>query len=284
MAELEIHASAVVIAEAGVIIRGASGSGKSRLALALIAIRPLRRRFRPARWRRQDQTRERQRTADRERPSADPRPDRAKGGRNFAPALPQRRGGPPRRRHRRRRRGRPLSGACGRTGWLEMRGLGFQRARRRRTRRRCACPCSSCRIRRPPPISPTPCCAISGPANPARRRGRDCPRRSRGAIGATRPKKIGEIRRFPIHFTCQDGRNAQNAFRFCAGNRPHRPRRRRAEAEGNRWKSGSSRRSCHFGTCQFDNFAASRFPHGAACFEPSNHAAPSFDQCSPCRR
>jgi serine kinase of HPr protein (carbohydrate metabolism regulator) len=36
MAELEIHASAVVIAEAGVIIRGASGSGKSRLALALI--------------------------------------------------------------------------------------------------------------------------------------------------------------------------------------------------------------------------------------------------------
>jgi serine kinase of HPr protein (carbohydrate metabolism regulator) len=37
MAEFEIHASAVVIGEAGVLIRGASGSGKSRLALALIA-------------------------------------------------------------------------------------------------------------------------------------------------------------------------------------------------------------------------------------------------------
>ena len=37
MAEFEIHASAAVIGEAGVLIRGASGSGKSRLALALIA-------------------------------------------------------------------------------------------------------------------------------------------------------------------------------------------------------------------------------------------------------
>ncbi|MGO9674999.1 MAG: HPr kinase/phosphorylase [Methylocella sp.] len=37
MAEFEIHASAVAIGEAGVLIRGASGSGKSRLALALIA-------------------------------------------------------------------------------------------------------------------------------------------------------------------------------------------------------------------------------------------------------
>jgi serine kinase of HPr protein (carbohydrate metabolism regulator) len=37
MTEFEIHASAVVIGEAGVLIRGASGSGKSRLALALIA-------------------------------------------------------------------------------------------------------------------------------------------------------------------------------------------------------------------------------------------------------
>jgi HPr kinase/phosphorylase len=36
MAELEIHASAVVIGEAGVVIRGVSGSGKSRLALTLI--------------------------------------------------------------------------------------------------------------------------------------------------------------------------------------------------------------------------------------------------------
>ncbi len=37
MAKFEIHASAVAIGEAGVLIRGASGSGKSRLALALIA-------------------------------------------------------------------------------------------------------------------------------------------------------------------------------------------------------------------------------------------------------
>ena len=37
MAELDIHASAVAIGEAGILIRGASGSGKSRLALALIA-------------------------------------------------------------------------------------------------------------------------------------------------------------------------------------------------------------------------------------------------------
>ena len=37
MADSEIHASAVAIGEAGVLIRGASGSGKSRLALALIA-------------------------------------------------------------------------------------------------------------------------------------------------------------------------------------------------------------------------------------------------------
>lgn len=36
MAEFEVHASAVVIGEAGILIRGASGSGKSRLALALI--------------------------------------------------------------------------------------------------------------------------------------------------------------------------------------------------------------------------------------------------------
>ncbi len=37
MADLAIYASAVTIGEAGVLIRGASGAGKSRLALALIA-------------------------------------------------------------------------------------------------------------------------------------------------------------------------------------------------------------------------------------------------------
>jgi serine kinase of HPr protein (carbohydrate metabolism regulator) len=37
MRELDIHASAVILGEAGVLIRGASGSGKSRLALALMA-------------------------------------------------------------------------------------------------------------------------------------------------------------------------------------------------------------------------------------------------------
>lgn len=37
MAEVWIHASAVAIGEAGVLIRGPSGSGKSALALALIA-------------------------------------------------------------------------------------------------------------------------------------------------------------------------------------------------------------------------------------------------------
>jgi serine kinase of HPr protein (carbohydrate metabolism regulator) len=37
MTDFEIHASAVVVGEAGLLIRGASGSGKSRLALALIA-------------------------------------------------------------------------------------------------------------------------------------------------------------------------------------------------------------------------------------------------------
>ncbi len=37
MSERDLHASAVVIREAGVLIRGASGSGKSRLALALLA-------------------------------------------------------------------------------------------------------------------------------------------------------------------------------------------------------------------------------------------------------
>jgi serine kinase of HPr protein (carbohydrate metabolism regulator) len=37
MPEVEVHASAVVIGEAGVLIRGASGAGKSRLALALMA-------------------------------------------------------------------------------------------------------------------------------------------------------------------------------------------------------------------------------------------------------
>jgi hypothetical protein len=33
-------------------------------------------------------------------------------------------------------------------------------------------------------------------------------------IGNRSHKKIGKIRRFAIHFTCQEGRNAQNAFRF----------------------------------------------------------------------
>lgn len=37
MAGFEVHASAVVVGEAGILIRGESGSGKSRLALALIA-------------------------------------------------------------------------------------------------------------------------------------------------------------------------------------------------------------------------------------------------------
>ncbi len=37
MPEIDVHASAVAIKEAGVLIRGASGSGKSCLALALIA-------------------------------------------------------------------------------------------------------------------------------------------------------------------------------------------------------------------------------------------------------
>ncbi|VTZ49786.1 HPr kinase [Methylocella tundrae] len=37
MPQLDVHASAVAIREAGVLIRGPSGSGKSRLALALIA-------------------------------------------------------------------------------------------------------------------------------------------------------------------------------------------------------------------------------------------------------
>lgn len=36
-AKTRIHASCVVVGEAGILIRGASGSGKSRLALALIA-------------------------------------------------------------------------------------------------------------------------------------------------------------------------------------------------------------------------------------------------------
>lgn len=35
---LRLHASAVVIGEAGILIRGASGTGKSSLALALIAL------------------------------------------------------------------------------------------------------------------------------------------------------------------------------------------------------------------------------------------------------
>ncbi|MEJ0096144.1 MAG: aldolase [Methylocella sp.] len=37
MSPIDVHASAVVIEEAGILIRGASGSGKSSLALALIA-------------------------------------------------------------------------------------------------------------------------------------------------------------------------------------------------------------------------------------------------------
>jgi HPr kinase/phosphorylase len=37
MAGFEVHASAVVVGEAGILIRGESGSGKSRLALTLIA-------------------------------------------------------------------------------------------------------------------------------------------------------------------------------------------------------------------------------------------------------
>ncbi len=37
MSQLHLHASAVTLGEAGILIRGASGSGKSRLALALTA-------------------------------------------------------------------------------------------------------------------------------------------------------------------------------------------------------------------------------------------------------
>lgn len=36
MSQLDVHASAVAVREAGILIRGPSGSGKSRLALALI--------------------------------------------------------------------------------------------------------------------------------------------------------------------------------------------------------------------------------------------------------
>jgi HPr kinase/phosphorylase len=38
MPPIDVHATAIVIEEAGILIRGASGSGKSRLALALISL------------------------------------------------------------------------------------------------------------------------------------------------------------------------------------------------------------------------------------------------------
>lgn len=42
---LRVHASAIVIGEAGILIRGPSGAGKSSLALALIALAQLQGRF-----------------------------------------------------------------------------------------------------------------------------------------------------------------------------------------------------------------------------------------------
>ena len=274
MAELEIHASAIAIAEAGIVIRGASGSGKSRLALALIEVARCAGVF--ARLVGDDRIRleNAQRTADRERPSPDPRPDRAKGRREFCagPSSPPRwfasssTSFPP----LRRRAIRPPRDEW--AGWT-MRRIGISAGSATSTSPACACPCSSRRIRRLPPTSPAPCCAISGPTNPSDAGGGLIVRAGPcGAIVRHAAKENWRNQAVPDLFHLPRRPRRTKCLSLLRRQQPHRPRLaalKLKEIVGNQGHPDDLviselvvRRFCRI----------AEFPHGAACFEPSNLA------------
>ena len=85
-------------------------------------------------------------------------------------------------------------------------------------------------------------------------------------------KKIDQISGFSIHFTCQEGRNAQNAFRFCAGKRPRRRRADRRGEAGSIVGNQDHPQGLGVSTPSIRGSRRIAFPHGAPCFEPSNHA------------